>query len=113
MEISTLRTGDIIINNFTPAEDAILLQTKNFDLDRIGSKLTFENRGGTLYAMKNVSADSDISSNSLLTIDDMLTILSFIKKNKKLDAVKYIKDITNVGLKESKEILDDICMLVK
>lgn len=36
------------------------------------------------------------------------TILTFIKENKIISAIKYVRDFANIGLKDAKDIVDNL-----
>ena len=35
--------------------------------------------------------------------------LEYCRQDRKLDAIKHYKDVTSMGLKESKEVVDELC----
>jgi len=114
MKIELYRDGELVICDFNPSDDFILLNMFNCDLDTQGSALIFENRSGVLHAIKSTSKSelNNQFSNSLISLEEMLEIVKLIQNNHKLDAVKRIKDITNLGLKESRQFTDELTLYI-
>ncbi|MGG7177581.1 ribosomal protein L7/L12 [Clostridium paraputrificum] len=64
----------------------------NSTINKIASKLGIEEKG-EVYSLKAI-------------IEDDSELLNMIKEGKKIKAIKKIRNITGIGLKEAKEFVD-------
>lgn len=100
MEINFTDVGNIVISINNVAEEIIL--NRLYNTSAIGSKLTFEKVDDGFIAKP---------SNSItFNTEEMVTILGYLNDGSRLMAVKYVKDIKFIGLKEAKDLIDSLPM---
>ena len=101
-------SGTIYITLETMEERIILERVHN--LTENGKTITFVKDGNTFIAHPPAASFVErISSNNFgvtFTPEHVKNILDFLADGAKLGAVKYIKEVTGLGLKEAKELFD-------
>jgi hypothetical protein len=96
MNVHYESNGSIILTMDT-VEDQIIFNKLHNAV--VNGKLTFQHTGGGVFtAVPN--------DGMLLGLIDMNILREFKNNNSKLGAVKYVKECTNWGLRESKEYID-------
>lgn len=103
-----MNTENIIINGveINPQEIHSLI-SQNRKLEAI--KYVVDKTNCSLLEAKNLVDDlSDNKRSQTIEMDGLEQVRELLKQNKKIDAVKLVKSMTGLGLKESKEIVDKL-----
>jgi len=95
-------------------EERIILENM-YKLHTNGSTITFVKDGQRLIASPQTIIPPLFNNQSIaskygvvFTPEHVKNILEFLTQGSKLGAVKYVKEITGLGLKEAKELVDDL-----
>lgn len=103
-----MNTENIIINGVEiNLQEISSLISQNRKLEAI--KYVVDQTNCTLLEAKNLVDDlSDNKRSQTIEIDGLEQVRELLKQNKKIEAVKLVKSMTGLGLKESKEIVDNL-----
>lgn len=98
-------------------EERIILEQMH-NLHGNGSTITFVKDGNRLVASPQTMTPPMVNKQNLenkhgvvFTPEQVKTILDFLTQGAKLGAVKYVKEVTGLGLKDAKELLDEFPMI--